>query len=52
MSAQEETAQDMTAQPDQVRRRGLLVLVWLWVAAPFGYGVYELALKLRQLFGN
>ncbi|MGW2597735.1 MULTISPECIES: MFS transporter small subunit [Streptomyces] len=23
---------------------------WLWVAAPFAYGVYELTLRLRQLF--
>ncbi|MGW2167374.1 MULTISPECIES: MFS transporter small subunit [Streptomyces] len=23
---------------------------WLWVGAPFAYGVYELTLRLRQLF--
>ncbi|WP_425274966.1 MFS transporter small subunit [Streptomyces monomycini] len=32
------------------RRTALLVLAWLWVGLPFGYGLYELALKLRQLF--
>lgn len=31
-------------------RKALLVLSWLWVGAPFAYGVYELATKLRQLF--
>lgn len=27
-----------------------IVLAWLWVAVPFGYGVFELVLKVRQLF--
>lgn len=31
-------------------RKALFVLSWLWVGAPFAYGVYELTLKLRQLF--
>ncbi|WP_425315821.1 MFS transporter small subunit [Streptomyces olivoreticuli] len=31
-------------------RKALLVSAWLWVGAPFAYGVYELTLKLRQLF--
>ncbi|MGW1071862.1 MFS transporter small subunit [Streptomyces sp. NPDC002537] len=31
-------------------RKALLVFGWLWVGAPFAYGVYELVLKLRQLF--
>ncbi|WP_420877552.1 MFS transporter small subunit [Streptomyces albireticuli] len=31
-------------------RKALLVFCWLWVGAPFGYGVYELVLRLRQLF--
>ena len=25
-------------------------LAWLWVAIPFGYGVFELILKVKQLF--
>ena len=29
----------------------LLVVVWLWVAIPFAYGVYELIRKVAQLFG-
>ncbi|WP_422396747.1 MFS transporter small subunit [Streptomyces klenkii] len=31
-------------------RKVVLVASWLWVAAPFAYGVYELTLRLRQLF--
>lgn len=33
-------------------RRPLTALAWLWVGAPLAYGVYELALKLKQLFGG
>jgi hypothetical protein len=33
-------------------RMALLVLTWLWVAAPFGYGIYELIVKLKPLFGG
>lgn len=32
-------------------RTGLLILAWLWVVLPFGYGVYELIRKVTQLFG-
>jgi hypothetical protein len=28
-----------------------IVLAWLWVAIPFAYGVFELTLKVKQLFG-
>ncbi|MCF3963897.1 MFS transporter small subunit [Streptomyces fuscigenes] len=31
-------------------RTGLAVLAWVWVGAPFAYGVYELVLKAKQLF--
>ncbi|MFI8183558.1 hypothetical protein OG539_36570 [Actinacidiphila glaucinigra] len=31
-------------------RLPLMVVAWLWVGAPFAYGVYELVLKLKQLF--
>ncbi|GLJ89408.1 MFS transporter small subunit [Streptomyces poonensis] len=31
-------------------RRGLIVLSWLWVAVPLGYGLYELVRKATQLF--
>ena len=30
----------------------LLVVAWLWVAAPFAYGLYELALTTRKLFSK
>ncbi|MCM2578211.1 MFS transporter small subunit [Streptomyces meridianus] len=30
-------------------RRVLLLLGWVWVGAPFAYGLYELALKLKLL---
>jgi hypothetical protein len=29
----------------------LIVLAWAWVVLPFAYGVYQLLLKLVQLFG-
>ncbi|MGW2401164.1 MFS transporter small subunit [Kitasatospora sp. NPDC001664] len=32
------------------RHRALFAVAWLWVGSPFAYGVYELTLKLRQLF--
>ncbi|MET7622746.1 hypothetical protein [Streptomyces sp. NPDC005408] len=31
-------------------RRALGVAVWLWVAVPFAYGLYELIHKATQLF--
>jgi hypothetical protein len=34
------------------RRPLLLALAWLWVGAPFAYGVYQLILKVVQLFGG
>jgi hypothetical protein len=27
-----------------------MTFVWLWVAVPFGYGLYELIRKATQLF--
>ncbi len=27
-----------------------VALAWLWVAVPFVYGVFELMLKVKQLF--
>ena len=30
--------------------RAYIVLAWLWVAIPFSYGVFELVLKVKQLF--
>jgi hypothetical protein len=28
-----------------------IALAWLWVAVPFGYGLFELIVKAKQLFG-
>ncbi|MDX3093167.1 hypothetical protein PV703_31505 [Streptomyces sp. ME01-24h] len=39
--------------PEAVAGRGrlpLMAVAWLWVGAPFVYGLYELGLKLKQLF--
>jgi hypothetical protein len=33
-------------------RAPLMALAWLWVLAPFGYGVYELLVKIPALFGS
>jgi hypothetical protein len=29
----------------------LAVLAWLWVLVPFGYGLYQLLVKIPALFG-
>jgi hypothetical protein len=29
-----------------------IALAWLWVALPFGYGVWQLFAKITQLFGT
>jgi len=31
--------------------KAYVVLAWVWVAIPFGYGVYELIEKASRLFG-
>jgi hypothetical protein len=33
-----------------MNRKPLMVLAWAWVGVPFAYGVYELILKVTQLF--
>jgi hypothetical protein len=30
----------------------LVVLAWLWVAVPFGYGLYQLLIKIPALFSG
>lgn len=40
------TPQDNTGAPPSL----VMVVVWLWVLVPFAYGVYELVLKLKNLF--
>ncbi|WP_410589652.1 hypothetical protein [Amycolatopsis sp. lyj-23] len=41
----------MTEPSAKTNRVPLIVLAWAWVVIPFGYGVYQLFLKLVQLFG-
>ncbi|TDP96361.1 MFS transporter small subunit [Labedaea rhizosphaerae] len=31
-------------------RTALLVIAWLWVLIPFGYGLYQLIRSITQLF--
>ncbi|MDQ0944784.1 hypothetical protein [Streptomyces sp. V1I1] len=38
------------SSPSTRSRRALGAAVWLWVAVPFGYGLYELIHKAGQLF--
>ncbi|TCO50751.1 MFS transporter small subunit [Actinocrispum wychmicini] len=33
-----------------MNRTALMVLVWLWVAVPFAYGVYELIQNVKKMF--
>ena len=30
----------------------LAALAWLWVLVPFGYGLYQLLIKIPALFGT
>jgi hypothetical protein len=30
----------------------LVALAWVWVSVPFGYGLYQLILKIPALFGS
>jgi hypothetical protein len=30
----------------------LAILAWLWVLVPFGYGLYQLVIKIPALFGQ
>ncbi|UZJ23815.1 hypothetical protein RHODO2019_11445 [Rhodococcus antarcticus] len=41
------TARDTTGAAPAV----VVVVAWLWVLLPFAYGVYELVLKVKNLFG-
>jgi hypothetical protein len=48
----------MTDQPSETDRHeyqptvptAYIALAWLWVGIPFAYGVYELLIKVTQLF--
>jgi hypothetical protein len=41
----------MAEQETRPNRVPLIVFAWAWVVLPFAYGVYQLFLKLVQLFG-
>ena len=30
--------------------KAYITLAWLWVSVPFAYGLFELVLKVKQLF--
>lgn len=32
--------------------KAYIVLAWIWVGVPFGYGLYELLIKAGRLFGS
>jgi hypothetical protein len=38
--------------PARAVNPALFVLVWLWVLIPFGYGLYQLIIKIPALFGT
>ncbi|WP_281200061.1 MFS transporter small subunit [Nonomuraea candida] len=42
----------MSQDRPEGRRAALMTLAWSWVGLPFAYGVYELFLKLTQLFAG
>jgi hypothetical protein len=47
----------MTDLTSEDRRDGapnpaLIALVWVWVLVPFGYGLYQLVIKIPALFGS
>jgi hypothetical protein len=45
----------MTTHTENTSRRvspAVVVLAWLWVLVPFGYGLYQLVLKIPALFGH
>lgn len=42
----------MSTEQPSPSRLPLMLLAWAWVAVPFGYGIYELFLKLAQLFSG
>ena len=41
----------MSEPSTKPNRVPLIMLAWAWVVLPFAYGVYQLFLKLVQLFG-
>jgi hypothetical protein len=46
MAQQDEPSQSAAVKSSPA----LLAVAWLWVAIPFAYGLYELAMTSRKLF--
>lgn len=46
------TTPDTTTQERSGANPVVAVLAWLWVLVPFGYGLYELLIKVPALFGS
>ena len=42
---------DPRAENPQAINPVLAALAWLWVLVPFGYGLYQLLIKIPALFG-
>ncbi|WP_329321178.1 hypothetical protein OG607_43575 [Streptomyces sp. NBC_01537] len=42
----------MSTPTPEKDRRPLIAFAWLWVSAPFAYGLYELFLKAAKLFSG
>jgi hypothetical protein len=42
----------MADHGETARHTSLMILAWAWVVLPFAYGVYELFLKLTNLFAG
>ncbi|MBY6366440.1 MFS transporter small subunit [Rhodococcoides corynebacterioides] len=43
---------DRQASPPSAVATPVIVLSWLWVGVPFAWGLYELILKAKNLFGG
>jgi hypothetical protein len=41
----------MQARP-AVNQQLLILVTWVWVAVPFGYGIYQLMHKIHDLFSS
>jgi hypothetical protein len=35
-----------------IDQRLLILLTWIWVGVPFGYGIYQLMHKIHALFSS
>ena len=42
----------MTTRERPAISPAVAVLAWLWVLVPFGYGLYQLVVKIPALFGS